>query len=84
MTPPTRGSDARAPHRVLDRCAVAIAAGDSLDLALRKFRRLVDKAGIIGALKRHEHYVKPGERRRLKSRRARRRERKAAERHEGA
>lgn len=45
---------------------------ESLDDALRRFKRQVNKAGIIAEVKKHEAYLKPGLRRKMKSEQARR------------
>ncbi len=51
-----------------------------VEAAIRLFKRLVLKDGILQALKRHAHYEKPGARRRRKVREAARRRRKQARR----
>ena len=61
--------------------AVEVVVGDrGVDAALRVFKRLVLKDGILQALKRRAHYEKPGDRRRRKQREAARRRRKQARR----
>lgn len=40
---------------------------DELDAALREFKKRVKKEGILSELKKHEHYVSPSKKRRLKS-----------------
>jgi len=47
-----------------------------VEAAIRLFKRLVLKDGILQTLKRRSHYEKPGERRRRKVREAARRRRK--------
>lgn len=47
-----------------------------VEAAIRLFKRVVLKDGILQALKRRSHYEKPGERRRRKEREATRRRRK--------
>lgn len=42
-----------------------------VELALKKLRRAMDNAGTFRSIRRHQYYVKPGERRRLKSHMAR-------------
>ena len=49
---------------------------ESLDDALRRFKRQVNKAGIIQEAKRRDFYLKPGLKRKLKSENARRKNRK--------
>ena len=58
--------------------AVEVVVGDrGVDAALRVFKRLVLKDGILQTLKRRAHYEKPGDRRRRKQREAARRRHKA-------
>ncbi len=47
-----------------------------VEAAIRLFKRVVLRDGILQALKRRSHYEKPGERRRRKEREATRRRRK--------
>jgi len=47
-----------------------------VEAAIRLFKRVVLRDGILQALKRRSHYEKPGERRRRKEREAARRRRK--------
>ncbi len=50
--------------------------GESLENALRRFKRKVQAEDIIKEVKRHSYYLKPGERRRVKQALARKRVRK--------
>ncbi len=60
---------------------VEVVVGErGVEAAIKLFKRLVLKDGILQALKRHAHYEKPGERRRRKVREAARRRRKQARR----
>ena len=52
---------------------VRVEDGESIEHALRRFRRFVQRENILRDSKRHSHYVKPGERRRAKQAAARRR-----------
>lgn len=45
---------------------------ESLDEALRRFKRQVNKAGILAEARKREFYLKPGLRRKMKSEMARR------------
>jgi len=54
--------------------------GESIDSLLRRFKTAVNKAEIFAEMKRRASYVKPGERRRIKHRRAVKRILKAKER----
>ncbi|MCS6952858.1 MAG: 30S ribosomal protein S21 [Bryobacterales bacterium] len=50
--------------------------GETLESALRRFKRKVQQEDIIKDIKRHSYYMKPGEKRRLKEALARKRNRK--------
>jgi small subunit ribosomal protein S21 len=45
---------------------VRVGKDESLDSALKRFRREVQRSGILVEAKRHEHYEKPSDRRRHK------------------
>ena len=55
---------------------VRIQEGESLENALRRFKRKVQQEDIIKEIKRHSFYLKPGEKRRTKEALARKRNRK--------
>ena len=55
---------------------VRVQEGESIDNALRRFKRKVQTEDIIREVKRHSYYLKPGERRRVKQALARKRERR--------
>ncbi len=55
---------------------VHIQDGESLDGALRRFKRKVQQEDIIKEVKRHSYYLKPGEKKRVKQALARKRNRK--------
>lgn len=55
---------------------VRIEDGESLDQALRRFKRKVQQEDIIKEIKKHSYYLKPGERKRIKEALARKRARK--------
>ena len=46
---------------------------ESLDSALRRFKRSCQKAGVLSEVRKREHYEKPSVRRKLKSEAARKR-----------
>jgi small subunit ribosomal protein S21 len=50
--------------------------GESLESALRRFKRKVQQEDIIKEIKRHSYYLKPGQKRRIKEALARKRARK--------
>ena len=55
---------------------VKILDGETLDSALRRFKRKVLQEEIIRDIKRHASYLKPGEKKRVKAALARKRNRK--------
>ena len=55
---------------------VRVQEGESIENALRRFKRKVLSEDIIREVKRHSHYLKPGEKRRVKQALARKRARK--------
>jgi small subunit ribosomal protein S21 len=55
---------------------VRIQEDESLESALRRFKRKVQQEDIIKEIKKHSYYLKPGERRRIKQALARKRARK--------
>jgi small subunit ribosomal protein S21 len=55
---------------------VIIQDGETLESALRRFKRKVQQEDIIKDIKRHSYYLKPGEKRRVKEALARKRSRK--------
>jgi len=59
---------------------VTIQDSESLESALRRFKRKVQQEDIIKEVKRHSYYLKPGEKKRVKEALARKRNRKKARR----
>jgi small subunit ribosomal protein S21 len=57
---------------------VRLQDGESLENALRRFKRKVQQEDIIKEIKKHSFYLKPGEKRRVKAALARKRARKKA------
>jgi small subunit ribosomal protein S21 len=55
---------------------VRVGDGESLESAIRRFKRKVQQEDIIKEVKRHAFYLPPGEKRRVKSALARKRNRK--------
>jgi len=55
---------------------VVIQDGETLESALRRFKRKVQQEDIIKEIKRHSYYLKPGEKKRTKQALARKRNRK--------
>jgi small subunit ribosomal protein S21 len=46
---------------------VRVGKDESLDSALRRFKRQVQRSGVLVEAKRHEHYEKPSDKRRRKA-----------------
>jgi small subunit ribosomal protein S21 len=59
---------------------VRLHEGETLEDALRRFKRKVLQEGIIQEVKRHTFYLKPGQKRRLKQVLARKRNRRKSRR----
>lgn len=59
---------------------VRIQEGESLENALRRFKRKVQQEDIIKEVKKHSFYLKPGEKKRVKQALARKRSRKKSKR----
>ena len=55
---------------------VVLDEGESLESALRRFKRKVQQEAIIKEIKKHSIYFKPGEKRRMKEAQARKRMRR--------
>ncbi|MCI5837264.1 MAG: 30S ribosomal protein S21 [Veillonellaceae bacterium] len=52
---------------------VKVKKGESLDNALRRFKRSCQKAGVLSEVRKREHYEKPSVRRKKKAEAARKR-----------
>jgi small subunit ribosomal protein S21 len=55
---------------------IHIHEGESIENALRRFKRKVQQEDIIKEVKKHSSYMKPGEKKRIKQALARKRSRK--------
>jgi small subunit ribosomal protein S21 len=55
---------------------VRIQDGESIENALRRFKRKVQQEDIVKEVKKHSFYLKPGEKKRVKQALARKRSRK--------
>jgi small subunit ribosomal protein S21 len=55
---------------------VRLQEGESIDNALRRFKRKVQTEDIIKEVKRHSYYLKPGQKKRVKQALAQKRARK--------
>lgn len=54
---------------------VKIGKNESLDSALRRFKKQCQRSGILAEVRKHEHYEKPSVRRKKKSEAARKKKR---------
>ena len=52
---------------------VKVGKNESLESALRRFKKSMQKAGVLAEIRRREHYEKPSVRRKKKSEAARKR-----------
>ena len=59
---------------------IKIQEGESIENALRRFKRKVQQEDIIKDIKKHSFYMKPGDKRRAKEALARKRSRKKSRR----
>jgi small subunit ribosomal protein S21 len=63
---------------VVSLAEVRLQEGESLENALRRFKRKLQQEDVIKEVKRHSFYLKPGEKKRVKEALARKRSRKKA------
>ena len=59
--------------RVVPLAEIRVKDNESLDSALRRFKRSCAKAGVLSEVRKREHYEKPSVRRKKKSEAARKR-----------
>jgi small subunit ribosomal protein S21 len=59
---------------------IKIQEGESIENALRRFKRKVQQEDVIKDIKKHSFYMKPGDKRRAKAALARKRSRKKSRR----
>ncbi|MCL2336093.1 MAG: 30S ribosomal protein S21 [Firmicutes bacterium] len=55
---------------------VKVGKNETLDSALRRFKRTCQKAGVLAEARKHEHYEKPSVKKKKKSEAARKRKTK--------
>lgn len=65
-----RGSNGGGEIRLSE---VKVGKNETLDSALRRFKRTCQKSGILADIRKHEHYEKPSVKRKKKSEAARKR-----------
>ena len=52
---------------------VQVQPGESIESALKRFKKKIQKAGILSEIKRREHYLKPSVKKKRKAEAARKR-----------
>jgi small subunit ribosomal protein S21 len=52
---------------------IQVQPGESIESALKRFKKKIQKAGILSEIKRREHYVKPSVKKKRKAEAARKR-----------
>ena len=57
----------------IDMAEIRVGKNETLDSALRRFKRSCQKAGVLSEVRKREHYEKPSVRRKKKSEAARKR-----------
>ena len=57
---------------------ITVKDGERIDSALRRFRKAVDKAGVMADLRKHEYYEKPSVKKKRKQAAARKRAARAS------
>lgn len=57
----------------IDMSEIKVGKTESLDAALRRFKRSCQKSGVLSEVRKREHYEKPSVRRKKKSEAARKR-----------
>ncbi len=57
---------------------IKVKDGERIDSALRRFRKAVDKAGVMADLRKHEYYEKPSVQKKRKQAASRKRAARAA------
>lgn len=67
---------ARSPLSRYSMSEVQLTDDDRIDVALKRFKRLVQRSGLLQELRRRREYVKPSEARQRKAAAAKRRNRK--------
>jgi small subunit ribosomal protein S21 len=72
------GAQYNAGLEVMSLAEVRLQEGESVENALRRFKRKVQTEDIIKEIKRHSFYLKPGAKRRVKQALAQQRARKKA------
>ncbi|MDD5645457.1 MAG: 30S ribosomal protein S21 [bacterium] len=55
---------------------VRVRKGESVDRALKRLKKKIDKEGIMKQVKQHRHYEKPGQKKRRKQKDAQKKKRR--------
>ena len=61
------------PEEVSQNMETRVGANESIESALKRFKKMCQKSGVLAEARRHEHYEKPSVRRKKKSAAARKR-----------
>ncbi len=61
------------PEEVSFSMETRVGANESIESALKRFKKMCQKSGVLAEARRHEHYEKPSVRRKKKSAAARKR-----------
>jgi small subunit ribosomal protein S21 len=64
ICPLTRGSGGRDGRGEIHLAQVQVRQNESLDSALRRFKKQIQQTGILKEAREHEHYEKPSDRKR--------------------
>ena len=59
------------PAEIRDSTIVRPGAGEPIEAVLKRFKKAVERSGVLHEFREHRYFVSPGQRRRLKSRHAR-------------
>jgi ribosomal protein S21 len=62
-------------HAVSGKIGVIVERGESIDRAIRRFKKKIDSSKILREYKERQEYIKPSERKKQRMARAKRRER---------
>jgi len=71
MLPPGKRGDV-----IMEKPTIRVNEGESFENAIKRFKKLCEKAGILSEVRKREHYEKPSVRRKKKSIAARKRSEK--------
>ncbi len=70
------GAECRSTEGGLDMSSIIVGENESIDSAIKRFKRETARAGLMAEIRKREHYEKPSVKRKKKSEAARRKKRK--------